>query len=76
MAMLSTLLILAEKPNICINLSSESSRRSPPINIAERSPTPILLPNAAASLKQSSKSFDVIDIARLSLHESLALYQL
>lgn len=76
MVTLSTLLILAEKPNAHVNLSSESSRRLPPIDMAERSPAPILLPNAAAPLKQSGESFDVMDIARLSLHESPALYQL
>jgi len=43
--------ILAEKPNIRANLSSESLRRSPLINIVERSPAPILLPNVATLLK-------------------------
>ena len=41
MAILLTLLTIVEKLNILINLSSESLRRSPPINIVERSPTPI-----------------------------------
>ena len=68
------LLILAEKPNIYANLSSKSLRRSPLINIVERSPTPILLPNAATLLKSSGEFFGVIDIARLSLYKSPALY--
>ena len=76
MVTLSTLLILAKKPNVRANLSSEFLRKSPLIDMAEKSPVPILLLNAAAPFKQSGESFDVIDIARLSLYESLALYQL
>ena len=57
-----------------MNLSSEPLRRSPLINIIERSPAPILLPNATALLKQSSEFFNVINIARLSPHKSPALH--
>ena len=74
MAMLLTLLILAKKLNIPLNLSSKSLRRLPPINMVERSPAPILLPNAAALLKQSGEFFNVMDITRLGLYKSLALY--
>ena len=74
MVMLLILLILAEKPNIYINLSSKSLRKLPLIDMAEKSPVPILLLNAAVPLKQSSEFFNIINIIRLSLHKSLALY--
>ena len=66
MAILSTLLILAEKLNIRVNLSNESSKRLPPINIVEKSPAPILLLNAAVLHKPSSAFYDVIDIEKQS----------
>ena len=72
--MLSTLFTVAKKTNVYVNLSSKSSKKSPLINIVERSPTPILLPNAATLLKSSGEFFGVIDIARLSLYKSPALY--
>ena len=51
MAILLILLILVEKLNIYANLSSKSLKGLPLINIVERSPIPILLPNIATLLK-------------------------
>ena len=64
MAILLILLILAEKLNIYTNLSSESLRRSPLINMVERSPTPILLLSAAILHKPSSAFYNVINIGK------------
>ena len=46
-------------------------RKSPPINLVERSPPPILLLNAAILYKASGGFFNAMDIVRQSRQESL-----
>jgi hypothetical protein len=58
------LLVLGQKLKLPAYLNNESSKKLPPIDMAERSPIPILLQSMAALLKQFSKSFNAINIGR------------
>jgi len=61
MAILLTLLVPVESLKLPANSNNESLRKSPPINMGERSPAYISLPNAAALPKLFSKFYNIID---------------
>jgi hypothetical protein len=68
-------LALEERSKSPVNLTSEFSRKSPWIDLVERSPAPILLLSAAVLLKRSGEFFGAMDIERRSLQESLAFHE-
>ena len=66
MATLLMLLTSVESPKLLVSLNSESLRKSPPIDLVEKSPLPILLLNVAVLHKASSGFFNAIDIIKQS----------
>jgi len=69
------LLVLDQRLKLPASSNSEFLRKSPPIDLVERSPTPILPLSAAALLRLSGGSFDAIDIKRQSLQGSLTSHE-
>ena len=64
MAILLMLLVLVKSLKSPVSLNSESSRKLPLINLAERSPALILLLSAAVLHKPSGAFYNVIDIRK------------
>ena len=66
---------LDQRLKLPVSLNSRFLRKSLQIDLVERSPAPILLLSAAALPKQFGESFDVMDIERRSLQESLVSHK-
>ena len=65
--MLLTVHVPVESLRLPASSNNKSLRKLPPINIGERSPTLILLLNAATLPKLFSEFYGVIDIGKQSL---------
>ena len=74
-AMLLMLLTLDQRLKSPVSSNSGFLRKSLQIDLVERSPAPILLLSAAALPKQFGESFNVMDIERRSLQESLVSHK-
>jgi len=61
MAILLTAYVLVESLKLPMSSNNESLRKLPPINMGERSPALILLPNVAALPKLFGEFRDVMD---------------